>query len=251
MKYIVFAICLVSATYAGRCAEETKTAAPTPTAAAPGDSGRISGKVVETVNAGEYTYVQVDTTSKKVWAAAPRFEVKPGDTATIAQGMPMPNYHSKVLNRDFDVVYFTDHVVVNGKSPAARPAEAELPKGHPPIPGTPAMSKPVLDFSGIKKAKGGKTVEEIYAEKTKLSGHPVTVRGKVVKYNAAIMGKNWIHIKDGTGSDGSNDLLLTTSADAKIGDTVLITGRVSLNKDFGANYKYAVMLEDAEVAVEH
>ena len=78
------------------------------------------------------------------------------------------------------------------------------------------------------------------------------MRGKVVKYNAMIMGKNWLHLRDGSGSDdkSNNDLTVTTATPAKLGDTVLVTGNVSTNRDFGAGYKYTVILEDAKVTVE-
>jgi hypothetical protein len=78
------------------------------------------------------------------------------------------------------------------------------------------------------------------------------VRGKVVKYNAEIMGKNWLHIQDGSGSadKSNNDLTVTTTTPAKVGDTVLVTGSVTTNKDFGAGYKYTVILDDAKVVVE-
>ena len=107
-----------------------------------------------------------------------------------------------------------------------------------------------MDFSGIKKAAGGKTIAEIFDGKAALGGQSVKVRGKVVKYSANILGKNWLHIRDGTGSEGSNDLVVTTAADAKAGDRVVVSGAVSLNKDFGAGYKYAVIIEDAKVTVE-
>ena len=109
-----------------------------------------------------------------------------------------------------------------------------------------------MDLTGIKKADGGQTVQEIFATHAKLAGKTVTVRGKVVKYNAMILGKNWLHIQDGTGTadNRDNDLTVTTSTPAKLGDTVLVTGSVTLNKDFGANYKYAVILDDAKVTVE-
>lgn len=221
-------------------------------AQAPDAKGAFSGKVVETMNAGDYTYVRVDTGKTNVWAAAPRFSVKVGDTAAIAAGMPMPQYRSKTLNRDFDVVYFTDRVSVNGTPSSAGTAGdvQELPQGHPPIGGQAPAAKPKVELSGIRKAEGGRTVAEVYADKGKLNGKQVKVRGKVVKYNGSIMGKNWVHLRDGTGTEGSNDLLVTTASEAKVGDTVLATGTVSLNKDFGANYKYSVMLEDAKVVVE-
>jgi hypothetical protein len=123
-----------------------------------------------------------------------------------------------------------------------------LPANHPSLAGKTAPAK--VDFTGLKPAKGGKTVAEVYAASAKLAGKAVTIRGKVVKYHANIMGRNWLHIQDGTGSAGSNDLLITSNDRAKLGDTVLITGKVAINKDFGAGYKYNVMVEGAKVKVE-
>ena len=223
-----------------------------PSPAAP-KSGAINGKVLETTNTSDYTYLQVDTGSNNVWAAAPKFAVKVGDTVSIAAGMPMEKYHSKTLNKDFDVVYFTDQVRVGagGAKPLPEGQIPELPKNHPPIPNVSASSaKPKIDLTGIKKVEGGKSIAEIYAAKSKLSGQQVKVRGKVVKYNGGIMGKNWLHLRDGTGEDGSNDLLVTSATDVKLGDTVIVAGKLALNKDFGANYKYSVMIEDAQVSVE-
>jgi hypothetical protein len=107
-----------------------------------------------------------------------------------------------------------------------------------------------VDLSGIKKADGGKTVEEIFAGKDQLNGKTVAVRGKVVKFSPEIMGKNWIHLQDGTGKEGTNDLTVTTAAVAKTGDTVLVKGTLVANKDFGYGYKYDVIMEDATLTVE-
>jgi len=212
------------------------------------ESEAFSGKVVETVNAATYTYARVDTGKEKKWVAAPEFPVKVGDTVGVTSAMAMPNYHSKTLKRDFDVVYFTGSVTVNDKVPGAgapaQPTQA-LPKGHPPIGGT----APV-DFSNVKKPAGGKTVEEVVAGKAKLKGNDIVVRGKVVKYNEGVMGKNWLHIRDGSGGEGTNDLTVTTATPAKLGDTVLVKGKVSTDRDFGGGYRYAVIVEDAKVTVE-
>ena len=216
--------------------------------------GFFSGKVAETMDSGGYTYVLVDTGTNKLWAAATKFPVKPGDVVKVPDSMPMKNFRSETLNRDFSVIYFANSITVNGANPGA----ATLPAGHPAIGGLPAghpaMAAPAasakMDFAGLKPAKGGKTVAEIYATSAKLAGQSVKVRGKVVKYNANIMGKNWVHIQDGTGSTGSNDLLITTSGQAKLGDTVLIEGKVGVNRDFGSNYKYDVLIEEAKVTVE-
>jgi hypothetical protein len=250
---VLLASLLATAVNSADCGE-----APAPATAAstdvPAQNAGFSGKVIETMNAGGYTYVRVESGTNKIWAAAPKTEARVGDTVAIVNAMPMPNYHSKTLNRDFDVVYFAAELAINGNRATTGLSRGELPKNHPPITGAPGVSgAPAggkIDLSAIKKPKGGKTIEEIFASKAKLSGHQVTVRGKVVKFNGMIMGKNWVHLRDGTGAQGSNDLLLTTTSEVKVGDTVVATGVVSLNKDFGSNYKYDVMLEDAKLVTE-
>ena len=63
------------------------------------------------------------------------------------------------------------------------------------------------------------------------------------------MGKNWIHIQDGTGDPQKNthDLVVTTDGMAEKGEVVTIEGVVAANKDFGSGYKYEVIIEDAKV----
>ncbi len=133
----------------------------------------------------------------------------------------------------------------NAPEPAASGTPAQPPH---PIPSAPTET---VDLSGIAKADGGKTIAEVFAEKDQLAGQSVVFRGKVVKVNPNIMGKNWLHVRDGSGGEGTNDLTVTT-ADVlpEIGDTVLVTGTVALNKDFGMGYQYAILVEDAEVVVE-
>ena len=204
----------------------------------------IIGTVVETMNTGGYTYVQVDTGEEKVWAAAPEFKVKTGDLVTVPRGMLMRNHHSKTLDRTFDEIYFVSGIRVAG---AEEPSEKKTASPHGNIA---AKAPKDIDFSGIKKPKGGKSVEELYAEKDSLNGKEVTVRGKVVKFSSNIMGKNWMHIQDGTGGKDTNDLTVTTKGVAKVGDTVVIKGKMAADKDLGFGYKYTILVEDASVTVE-
>ena len=130
-------------------------------------------------------------------------------------------------------------------APAAT-APAQMPADHPAA--RPAVK---VDLTGIAKAEGGKTVADVFAEKDALAGQQVTVRGKVVKVNANIMGTNWLHVRDGSGAEGTNDLTVKTAGTLPgVGDTVLVTGTVALNKDFGMGYTYDVIVEDAAVTVE-
>ena len=218
----------------------------------------FSGKVTETMDAGGYTYVLVDTGTNKVWAAATKFPVKQGDSVVVADAMEMKDFHSKSLNRDFPVIQFAGSIAVNGAKtggaalPTGHPAiggdSGSLPAGHPSVNTKPATAK--LDFTGLKPVKGGKTIAEIHAASAQLEGKSVKFRGKVAKYNAGILGKNWLHVQDGSGSASSNDLLVTTLNTAKPGDTVLVEGKVALKKDFGSGYKYDLLVEEAKVVVE-
>ena len=92
-------------------------------------------------------------------------------------------------------------------------------------------------------------MSELYAAKASQDA-PVAVRGKVVKYNPGVMGKNWIHLRDGSGSTEKkdNDLAVTTSDSAAVGDVVLVKGKVRLDRDFGSGYVYPVIVEDAKVS---
>jgi hypothetical protein len=123
--------------------------------------------------------------------------------------------------------------------PPRRPSTTRRPGGE-------------VDLAGIARADGGKTVAEVFAESAALANQKVSVRGKVVKTNAGIMNKDWLHIRDGSGADGTNDLTVTTTTTPlpKIGDTVVISGTVVVDKDFGMGYQYPVLIEDAAVTIE-
>jgi hypothetical protein len=91
-------------------------------------------------------------------------------------------------------------------------------------------------------------VADLHKDKAKLDNQKVTVKGKVVKVAAGIMGKNWLHLQDGSGNaaNKTNDLTVTTDQDLpEIGKSVTVTGTLHKDKDFGAGYFYSVIVEDA------
>jgi len=220
-----------------------------PDAGAPGAAAGTgtSGKVVETMNSGGYTYIHVDDGSKKIWAAAPPFTVAVGDRVIVPDGLPMENFQSKTLGKTFDVIYFVPEVKVLGG--AAAKDQIVAAHGAAAHDGS-APSKTAVDLSNIQKADGGQTVGELFSKKAELDGKEVVVRGRVVKFTPAVMGKNWLHVQDGTGSPGSNDLTVSTEATAALGNMVLVRGKLGTNRDLGAGYHYDVIIEDGTVTVE-
>ena len=225
-------------------------AEPTPTPSPNFDhTGEFTGKVVETMNAGRYTYVRVENGTNTVWAAAPEFPVKVGDEVMVPKGIPMKDFKSKELDRVFPDIAFVGGVRVNGEFPKAllppdQPGFIRKPKGQ-----AEAQPQRDLSLSGIKPAKGGQTVADLFANAKTLSGKTVLVRGKVVKFTSRIMNRNWIHLQDGTGAAGSNDLVVTTADTVAVGDVILIKGTVRTDIDFGFGYKYDVLVVEAKVQV--
>ena len=216
-------------------------AAATNTPVAPAATGNLTGKVVETMDAATYTYALIDTGAAKAWVAAPQFIVKVGDTLAVADAMPMNDYRSKTLNRTFDVVYFSGNVRVNGKPALAPTATANV---------SAAAAPKAANLANIPRAPNGQTVAEILTGKNKFAGQPIAIRARVVKYNAQILGKNWLHLRDGSGGEGTNDLTVTTNAEVKVGDLVLVTGKLTTDRDFGSGYTYAAIVENATVVVQ-
>jgi hypothetical protein len=114
-----------------------------------------------------------------------------------------------------------------------------------------ASARPAPADVNVPRAEGegAATIAEIFGNKATLAGKQVTVRGKVVKVNTGIMGKNWLHLQDGSGSQtsGDHDLTVTTSEETAVGDVVTMRGPLSVDRDFGAGYAYPVILEDARL----
>ncbi len=234
-----------------------KEAAP-PQQAAPGAaegaSATIKGKVLERLDAPPYSYLRLQSDKGEIWAAVPKTDAETGKEVAVVGAMPMNGFESKTLQRKFEVVYFG--TLAGAEAPAAPVAADGAAPGAPPV-GMAAQHAAAAagpsDVGNVKvpKASGAdaRTVAEIYAQAAALKEKPITIRGKVVKYNEGIMGRNWIHIRDGSGSSGKdNDLTITTSEKAAIGDVVLVKGTVRTEKDFGAGYSYPVIIEDAKIS---
>jgi hypothetical protein len=202
----------------------------------------VQGEVLETRNVDGYTYLRLKTASGEVWAAVATTSVKTGAQVTLGNTTVMENFESRTLKKTFDRIVFGQIVDPRG-GPAA--GGAAVTAAAPTAP--PQAAKAIK----VEKATGpdARTVADVVTGKAGLKGKSVLVRGQVVKVNTGIMGKNWLHLRDGSGSaaDGSNDILVTTKGIAAIGDVVSVKGTVRTDVDLGSGYAYAVLIEDAEV----
>jgi len=254
---------------------EEKPAAPPAqtTAAASLDGVVLRGNVLETMNSNGYTYMLLDAAQGKIWTAIPETQVKTGQTVTATPGMTMHNFTSKTLNRTFDAIVFspgldkgtpatpeqTPAEVKPGKEgsgfDAALKAESSVPAGGEAMSmgastGSVGAVVPSAEVN-VNKATGPNSysVGECFEQSKDLHGKTVRVRGKVMKISRMIMGKNWLHIQDGTGNPLKNqhDLVATTTEEPAEGTVITIEGVLAAERDFGAGYKYEVIVEDAKV----
>ncbi len=231
---------------------------------APAASGAVTGKIIETMDSAGYTYMKLSAGGREVWAAVNATKVKKGQTVSVVNAMQMDGFESKTLHRKFDHIFFGSLAEAGAGAPPidAAAAQGQMPPGHPDASDPKfremmaaqhaAAAKGPADVGSVKvpKAEGGKTVAEVFAQRAALSDKDVAVRGKVVKFLPGIMGRNWLHLRDGSGNPDKkdNDLTVTTSETAAVGDVVVAKGKVKVDRDFGAGYAYPVLIEDAKLS---
>jgi len=207
------------------------------------DIQTLTGKVVETMDSGGYTYVQIENNGKKTWVAVPKTKVVVGQDITLSPGNEMRNFESKTLKRKFDSIIFSGGVIGQGEKVIEKKS-----------PGSKGNAVVVTEKIKVDKASGPEayTVAEIFQHSKDLEGKKVVVRGKAVKVSVGIMSKNWIHLQDGSGDAkaGNNDLVLTSKDLANVGDVVTASGTLYNNKDFGGGYKYNVIIEETVITKE-
>ena len=197
-----------------------------------GDNSKDEHLVVvnEALNTDKYTYLQVTEDAEDFWIAIPRREVEIGETYYYEGGLLKKHFHSTEFDRVFETVYLVSGIVKASGEPEEMANAAT--GGHPEI--SPAQ---------VVLAEGSIKISELLANRAKYEGELVKVTGQCVKVNPMIMNRNWVHLRDGSGSD--HDLTVTTDANIPLGAVVSLEGRIALNKDFGAGYKYDLIMEDA------
>ena len=228
----------------------------------------LSGKVVETMDGGGYTYLLLANGSEKNWIAVPLMKVRVGEQLTLIPGYEMKNFTSRGLNRKFDKIMFSAGVIAADKvalSPSALkmlhqqgPAkeqaarvQAARAENQAPAKSAAVIGRAPGKREKVARAKGPNayTVAELYAKRGRLEKKTVVVRGRVVKVAAHIMKRNWIHLQDGSGSakKKNDDIVVTSTQLPNEGDLVTVRGTCFNNIDYGSGYKYKLIVLDAGI----
>jgi hypothetical protein len=193
----------------------------------------------EVLPASRYVYLKVIEGGEQFWIATSKKEIKVGDTYFYKGGLLKTNFESKEHNRVFDKIYLVtnlvpkDHGDKTGSLADAATKTEETQVGKTTIP---------THTSEVIEHKGSVKIADIVANPKKFEGKTVQISGKCVKINPGIMNRNWIHLQDG--SKDNYDLVLTSDTFVAEGTIVTMRAMVALNRDYGAGYKYDLILED-------
>jgi fructose-specific component phosphotransferase system IIB-like protein len=191
----------------------------------------------DVLQAERYTYLEVTEGARKYWVATAKTEAEKGKTYLYRGGLLKTNFRSQEFDRNFDTIYLVSHIIDAAQHPGGNltAASGEAIPGNQPTAAVAAVN-----------VKDAVKLSDLFGNKQKYDGKIITVAGKSVKVNNGIMGKNWVHIQDGSQSKGKNlDLTITTNLNIAPGSEVALQGKIVLNKDFGSGYRYDILMEDA------
>jgi len=206
----------------------------------PSASAAIDGEVLEVLQVPQYTYLRLgEKGAQGTWVAVPTASVEVGARARVGEAMKMTGFTSTTLKRTFPVIYFgTLEGGIVDPSAAGAMSAAHVPLG-------PVAVKPVDRAPG----PNGKTVAELVAQRTALAGKTVRIHATVVKSTPGVLGRTYLHLRDGSGDAalGSHDVAATTEATPAVGDVVLLEGVVAIDRDIGSGYKFPILVENARI----
>lgn len=249
----------------------------------------VYGEITEVIAAAGYTYVEIDTGDGKVWAAGPETSLKVGDRTGFSTNMPMADFHSKSLNRDFPVIYFVNAYLSEDGSakkfevkdlsgdatPAAggmgnmgnMPADMGSMGGNMAGMGDNMASMPGMGSSPHNPAAmhGGQASTEVPKLKdfakvkngntiAEVYEQKKSLAGKTIRVRGQVI-KYTANVMGNNwlhiaDSSSEEDLTVVTSDQSAMGDVVVIEGKLELDQDFDFGYFYPVIVKDAKVTKE-
>lgn len=201
--------------------------------------------VNETLPADKYIYLNVTENGKRFWIATRTQDITLGGTYFYREGLLKTNFESKEYQKTFDTIYLISNLVPkahggNTLPPPTVPDFNNTPEDKPESsPATNSTSESVTSQEGSIK------IAEIVDNPEKYENKTVQITGKIVKVNPNIMNRNWYHLQDGSKDDF--DLVVTSDTYVPEGHVVTIKAEVHRNVDFGAGYKYELILENGEI----
>lgn len=197
--------------------------------------------VKEILPTEKYVYLFVEEGDEEYWIATGKQPVEIGNQYFYRGGLLKTNFESKEYGRTFDKVYLVSKLISTNHADHNDNSEASKGENNKDI-------KPASTKEKIVHVAGYTKIADLVSNPEKYQGTEVLLTGTCVKVNPNIMGRNWIHLQDGTMDD--YDLVVTSNIPVPEGHTVKLKGVVSLDKDFGAGYRYDILVENAQLILD-
>jgi hypothetical protein len=206
----------------------------------------VSGTVLEKLDTPDGSYLRIGAEGGEVWARVPTADLAEGARVSVVRAQEMRNWESANLRRVFERLYIWS---IEGMDKPGQGAPAEMPQGMAQAARQMAARQTtggaggatvttVAAVASMPKAQGadGRTVAEILANGPSLKGRTVSVRAQVVKVTSGlkvpnVSGGTWIHVQDRTAdrNQGTHDLTVATDEDVKVGDVLVLQGKVTMD----------------------
>jgi hypothetical protein len=199
--------------------------------------------VEEVLPTDRYIYLRVkEDTNRKFWIAARKQDVSKGEVYFYRRPLLKTNFESKEYDRVFDTIYLVSNLVAEDHSKHV----GDLNPSTPQTVSTDSQKEDIPTHTDeVVEHKGTLKIAELVKDPSNYEGHTIQISGTCVKVNPNIMNRNWLHIQDGSKNDF--DLVVTSDSFVPEGSHITVRATVSLNRDFGAGYKYDLILENGTV----
>lgn len=192
-------------------------------------------KVEEVLPTDKYVYLKVTENGEMFWIATTKTDVSVGASYIYRGSVKQTYFKSREYNRTFEEVYFVGEIIPVKHGMDDVPSAAGNPESND------AQTTP----GKVVNVKGSVRIADLVANPQNYGGKTIQLSGQCVKVNPDIMGRNWIHLKDGSQDDF--DLVVTSDQMVDVGAVVTMTGVVGLDRDFGAGYRYSIIVEGGVV----
>ena len=188
-----------------------------------------------------YVYLKVQEGEEQFWISTVKQDIHVGETYYYNEALLKTNFESSEHNRVFDKIYLVTNLVsaTHGNDPenGREKTQGEIAKN--------SKEETKSNPKRIIEQKGSMKIAELVKDPKKFEGKTVQISGICTKLNEGIMNRNWIHLQDGSKDDF--DLVVTSDVIVEVGKVVTMKALVTLNKDFGAGYKYDLILENGTI----
>lgn len=189
-------------------------------------------KVLQRIDSGGYSYVEVSSNNEVYWIAGVQTDVVKGDFIEYDKQMVMPSFTSNTLQRTFKNLVFTSAIYKEGSK-----TEITIQADPHPV---------AIQKISIEKAKSGTSVEDLFTQRETLKGKSVLFNAQVVKVTKDVMDKDWIHLQDGSGRQGTHDIIATAkNTQVQVGDRVQVQGTLHTDLNLGSGYVYLAIVQEA------